>query len=594
MSSWTTRLRRDLTGLLALVIAVTLVVTLGQSHSQVATSYNAAGPKVLLWLAQLLDGLLPRLPRRDGETISLVGLGLLLTACAGLFYCVWRLSRNRIVSLGAAFLLGAQPLARVALLAPAGLGDLLDMALLSWLLAVAAGPRHRSSRFPNRPPLPARPALVALFALGLVGSPAAMTLPVAVLLFDLFFQREPGRRPLERDWRAYAPHLIFFGFAGILDHLPRLLDLVAAPATLDLGPGGRLVAAFGLVDADSAWLVLLAVLLLLGALALGLLELLFDLGRRRLTLPWIGFAGGMLFLGWFFGPATSLHDQGCWRAALGPVLVLPVLAWRLVMRVLPVAPEAAPVWRPGWDDHLHGLDLRPLPDLAGLPVAPRLEDWTAPDQGMRLDWQPLPSPAASLAAASTYGPELRAALERIGHRAVGSGRPSAGLDPVIAEELVAPRLGSSRCALLLVPSTSPYPAFVAERVGELIVVEQLEGERPGFPELAGLDNLRLFEQDGRRPWPSRDASVDLILVAGAAEKLPVRLLQVVLGEGRRVLAPGGRLVLDYPIFERAAEDANVLPLATLEGFIELADLRQVRRLERADRQVFELAARGEG
>ncbi len=589
MSSWTAKAKRDGTSLLVLAIGVVSCAVFLPRLEPVSTSSPSPGAKPFYWALQGIDRLLPAL-NAPGGPISATALAVLLVAAFGLFYCVWRTGRNRIVALGAAFLLAVHPLARAALASPAGLGDVLDMAILCWALAIAAGPRLRSSRFPNRPPRPMSRALLALLGFGLLTAPEATWMPAIVVLFDLFFQREPDRSALERDWRGYAPHLLLLGLGGLLEAIPRLLGLVAAPPSLGFDHGERLAAVLSPAQADSIWLTTVAAAFMMIATLIGLTELLFTLGRRRTTLPWIGFAGLLLLLTWFLDTGSGLYTERAWRGFLGLAMLLPVLAWRVVVRLLPPETAAPPPRSPGWDAQIARIGLQPLPDLAPVAAAPRLEDWVEDRQGMRLDWRPLESPEKTLEQQAPYTPELQAALQRIGRRAQDAApRP---FDAALARERLAPRLGADRAALLLVPSASPYAAFVAERAGEVILIEQIDGEQGGFPELAGLDQVRIFEQDGRRPWPSRDASIDLVLIADVAERLPARLLQAQLEEAQRVLTGEGRLFLSYPVFERSGADSNALPLATVEGFIELAGLRLVERSDGVESHLFELA-RGE-
>lgn len=113
---------------------------------------------------------------------------------------------------------------------------------------------------------------------------------------------------------------------------------------------------------------------------------------------------------------------------------------------------------------------------------------------------------------------------------------------------------------LLLPAASPPPTVVeigcgtgrmsrhvAPRVGRLICCDVArEMLRRAAERLAGAPNVAFLETDGRTLRPLPDASVDLVFSAVVLQHVPRAVAASYVADARRVLRPGGRLLLHVP------------------------------------------------
>ncbi|MFT7616903.1 MAG: hypothetical protein ACI97A_000533 [Planctomycetota bacterium] len=549
--------RRDLSGwvLLALALALVAMITPGLGAPP-ESAEPAAGASPLLPLVVYLADSLPSVRTWSGS-VPLFSLGLIWLSALGIFYCTWRLTRNRVVSLGAGLLISIHPLAMRAAFQPAGLRDIVGLAILSWLLVLNAKPRARSTRFPNLPPSASSKPLIALMFLGILTAPGFWIVPLILFAMDIPFHREAGRGAFERNWRSYAPHhfCLFLGFVleftfgstegtvGVIQGVGGFADTCASV----FFPGTE----HGVFSASVVVLVVIA------AAVVGIFEALFDLGRRRLTLPYVAFAG--------FASAVSLIGAiitadarvtgASWVAFIGFAILIPVVAWRMMMSFLPeqdthINLHSLP-HRPSWDEILHNAHLAPVPELANVPAGPRLEDWS---QNI-LTIAPLDEPE-TVAEPVTTRNDLQGALDRLGLSLPVAGDHSAKWDADFYRQELEPFLNPSASVLAFLPSRSPYAAMSAALCRRMTILEQ--GTR-GFPGITGFDNVSLFEYDGRRPWPAGGESSDVIFSMGVLSRIRTPELQGALSEFARILKPNGVAIL---VFQHMGtlDDAESNPL----------------------------------
>ena len=567
--------------LLAATFSIALIVA-SQPGSAGNEAKVTAGALPLLSLLASIDQVFPEVPARSGK-ISILVLLIHFWAALGLFYCAWRLTRNRVVSLGAGFLLAAHPLAWSGLLHSAGLRDLVGLALATWVFALNVAPRTRSSRFPAQPPSAFRKDVFGLLLLGLLSAPGFWIMPILILGMDIAFHREPGRSPLARNWKSYGPYLALVSPFFLVDLIwGASLETIGVAGELSVWPEG-LVAIFlsGREGVFAAAVLVHLIVLMLVVVAV--VEILFDLGRRRSTLPYLSFAAWVL-LGALLGEVLGRNARvtgGSWLAFSGLALAFPVLTWRLVMVLCPLEEQPDNILAehslPSWADLLRRSPLTPLPSLESLPPLISYGDWAPPPQ---VEQSPaLTVPPEARLKENSYSDDLNRALEKIGRGQENSQETDDHWDRDFCSREVETRLVGAKKVLAFLPSRSAYAGVLATTSESLTLVEKRRS-RNGFPELDGLDHVRIFDYDGHYPWPEKDDSVDFFLSVGCLSQLRTPELQGCLKEIRRALKPLGLAVAVFRSVEVASDvDANPLPQETVMAFCAHAGLEV---LETAD------------
>lgn len=580
--------RRDLSCWVLLAMAVVLVSIITPELATPSESADpAAGASPLQYVLVPLAESLPSLRTIDGS-VPIFSLGLIWLAALGTFYCTWRLTRNRVVSLGAGVLISIHPLAIRAAFQPAGLRDIVGLAILAWLLVFNAKPRARSTRFPNLPPSASSKPVIALMILGLLSAPGFWVVPLVLFAMDIPFHREAGRSAFERNWRSYWPHLIcvilglllefFFGSSqqsvGAIDGVRGFVDTNASV----FFPG---------VD-HSAWAASLTLMVVIVATVVGVLEALFDMGRRRLTLPYVAFAGfsaAICLLAAVF-TADARVTGASWMSFIGFAMLIPVVAWRFMMSILPEElPDQfhALPHRPSWDDVLVSTHLTPLPELSGVPAGPRLEDWSQ----HVLTASPPPELEPAKDSATTQH-DLKDALDRLGMSMPTTIKDAVKWDADFCRRELEPYLSPSSSVLAFLPSRSPYAAMSAAMCHRMTILEH--GQK-GFPGIAGFDHVNLFEYDGRRPWPAADSSCDVIFSIGMLSQIRTPELQDALAEFARILNGDGVAILVFKHLDsQHAPEDNPLPTNVAEDFCREAGL-QVESTAEAVEGSFRILAR---
>ncbi len=565
--------RRDLPGWILLALGILLVIQLAPEsmtfRSAIHTGDVTGGASPFLPLFSWLGAFLPSLRTFHGP-LPLVNLGLDWLIALGMFYCVWRLTRNRVVSLGAGFLMAAHPMAIGAMFEPAGLRDLVAMAFIAWLLALNAQPRFRSSRFPNLPPPASSKLKSALMGLGILSAPGVWIAPLLLLAMDIPFHREPGRGPMDRNWRSYLPHGICLVLGLLLEVFWGASAQSVGMTHQVLGFSENLNGLFLGAETSSLWSAWAILFIVIVAVAIGVLEALFDMGRRRLTLPYVGFAGfaaAVAFCASAVSPDARLTG-GAWMAFFGFAVLIPIVGWRILMSFFP--PEepmaVAQPRRLSWPELVAQTGLTPLPDLGAIPPAPRLEEWQQVPLLPGGDSKDLESSGTEEGGRES----LAEALGRIGVSMKGIAEKKPSWDPDFCRQELEPLLTPNTKVLAFLPSRSPYAAMAASLCGSMTILERGDS---GFPGLEGFDHVHLFDYDGRRPWPAPDQSCDLIFSLGVLSQIRTPELQGVLAEFERILSPDGEALLVFKHMDtEGGEDDNPLPVEMAADFCRQAGL----------------------
>ncbi len=474
MSRLSAIVRRDAPGWLLIALGIALVILMAPGPmAPIHTENTSAGASPFLSVFSTLSTWLPSLRSKAGA-IPLFDLALLWLTGLGFFYCAWRLTRNRVVSLGAGFMITVHPMAVAAVLQPAGMRDLVGMMFLAWLLAVDARPRFRSSRFPNLPPAASNKLIVALMFMGILSAPGMWIAPAILLAMDIPFHRERGRGAMERNWRSYLPHAACLVFGFSLDVIFGVGSGAAGIVGGTQGFSGIVGSVFLPGETHGVWVASFTLVLILVAAAIGLVEALFDMGSRRLTMPYVAFAGfaGIVSLAGAALTTDGRLTAGSWMAFSGFAILIPVVAWRLLMSLVPVEEDRRDhrdsCHRPSWGEVLQGVNLTPLPDLTGIPEAPRLEEW----QGGVL----MPADSHPVAAVDPGSPEsgrssLEGALDRLGLTLLPQEPGDSPWDADFFRRDLEPLVSAETSVLAFLPSRSPYAAAVAALSGDMVILD---------------------------------------------------------------------------------------------------------------------------
>lgn len=88
--------------------------------------------------------------------------------------------------------------------------------------------------------------------------------------------------------------------------------------------------------------------------------------------------------------------------------------------------------------------------------------------------------------------------------------------------------------------------FSGQSPARLVISDQSQAQLDTAQSTFGIDGAEYLLLDAQGAFPFPDACFDLILAIMLLNELPTGVLQVALGESRRVLRPGGRLLAAVP------------------------------------------------
>jgi hypothetical protein len=518
-------LRRHLPTLSLLAGATLLVHALPSGVAEdlpPAESVSAQGLPLRSLLLGLARGL-PDLGTFEGDRI----LAALLAAVAsvGLFFAVWRLTRNRAVSFAAALLAASQP-ALIGLAAKNSESAVLAAAFLataSWALAIQARPHPASPRFPNRPASRFRGGVLLLLLLAVTSTPGGFLLFPLLLLADLIFARDAHRE--ERAWASYLPYALVAGLGWFW--------------SLGFPEGGGLTPSEAwrllLLPSRGAAELLGVALATAGTLAAGILlfaDVGLRMGERRTLIRFGAFGFGWTTLGvfglWPWAKAAPLEALA--TLGLGLMVFVAAAAWRLVNALLPpFAEEGQPRPRPqipAWSELRAHFDLRPLPAIELAPAA------AEGPLDAELAAKPSPPPR----------PPLVSLLARIESPTLGV---EEGLSLARFREEVRPLIPEGGRLLEFTPHGrfSPYSGILSALGGSTtLLVPTRDGGEPAseeFRDISGVE-VRGVRDDG--DWVLGSVEADFVLFAFGVGTIDAEAARRTLERLVGCAAPGARIV----------------------------------------------------
>ena len=474
----------------------------------------------------------------DAGTEVIVAL-LAFAAGVAAFLGTWRLTGNRIVSLGCGLLYCLHPTMVSSARHSRGVADVLVALFVAVAFVLVARGRRRSSRYPNRPATLISLELIALVFLATLTVPAAWTVALFVLLFDSTFSR--GTRAFDVDVKGHgvllavsALQLLWIGSAG--ETTPISSDVVPASWT------GRLVFAVGLRGDLWTGPIVAAAALVVGV-AFAAMDIVKGTGRRRTIVRSVGFATAWIVVAMLSLAIVSSHTGAPAAATLGLCLAIPTLFWRLGTALIPPQ-DATPVYCDApapWDV------VRGRVELVPMPVAEVMGD---------------PAATISRSSSSSFAPHLldptlRAALERLGRDAVErpahvATRARRRLSDAAFDRLVRPHLDPGHHVLGVAVGRNPHATQLAMSAARFTLwrLDPEDGGGGGLGELGEMAGITVVES-GAVVTELETGVVDLAVVVGVFRSTPTSRIGAVLVEIRRLLREPGIVVMTFASLEHA-------------------------------------------
>lgn len=500
------------------IVAVHAIGVAGRRDVPLEGTDVTAGPYPLLRLLAAFESGMPVI-----GSLQVGALCLLLCAAAGFLMAAWRITRNRIVATAATVIFAAHPAAVAATHDPAGVRDVALALVLAWALALAARPRGRSPRFPNRPPTPAPPRLAVVLLTAPLVAPLGWLAAPFCFVFDLVHGAREGRSRRDVWLPGYAVHgvavVLGVGLSMLYAPSPDVVERLAngTASTFTSGLAGVLTVR----HADDLPLVLrLAVwAMTLFGLGLAALDVTTGIGRRRTLIPHLAFCGATSVLA-AAGPLVT-GEVGVRPAAAvsaaGLALLLGALFWRVAHVLEPDHDEAPSAVGPSWSVLRNQVVLEPLP--------------------------PLPEPLEP-AATDEAAPKTR--LERLEGLVASLRQPmaSADRDRDAIDAFVRSFAAERHHVLAVSLPGSPWASALASGAAGIsfAVAPMRDGARN---ELEGAPGVMAFPRD-ELPWPVADGAVDALLAVDAFDDLEAEALAPYLRELLRALKAGGHGLVACP------------------------------------------------
>lgn len=309
-----------------LLIALSLLVPV---HATLVRSRGGPGvceepgpyPLASLWVGLFESS-------ESANSIFSMRYGVVLATSVLMSLGLWRLTRNRLVSLSAGALFLLHPLTVQMVVNGEGIVELLSAAFAAWVFCLHAGPRFRSPRFPNRRPTPFAWPTFAVCAAASLATPLAWTLPLLLIVMDLTFDRERGGAWFEREWSGYLRYAVLIPISLALQIFDQGSDAqsIFGPAQL-LSP--RLAIEWPVLAGLLTWPLLVV------GLFCFLLDQMSNVGARRTLLRFAGFASAWFLISAIVGPilARDLPASGALTGQLAVHVGLSVLFFRVATRL---------------------------------------------------------------------------------------------------------------------------------------------------------------------------------------------------------------------------------------------------------------------
>lgn len=486
---------------------------------------------------------------------------------------------NRIVSFLAAALAVAHPLAAPPLLGADALAH--ASAFLFCMATLWARERGWKAWRDARAPIRHEILALGFYVLALLSGPSAFSVPLLMLIADgAFHAREPAGARRE----VFAIAVLYTVVAFALWHYDR-------PSARDWHGtagdfGSRAAALFLLpIEGPGAWAI--AVALVAAAAAA------FALGRRslrahpRFVLLYAGFGLGWFVLGelpTFFGCVPRAAHASL-LSLVGPGLILPAAAWRVVLGLVP-KPAAAGRALPVFDAEAAAARLPPasVARHSGLPAGSRAayaagEAATSPaavkasveaavgaavEAAVAAAGRALraAAPGSAPAPATTppgsryaaewdrYEAEWSAKAAAEGRRVLGEEWSDRDLEQNLFENYCRPHLAPHFRVLEIGQGGGKFTAMIAPEVARVVCVDVSPGMlKRAKKDLAAYPNVDYVLADGRGLPAFSSGVVDFAFAYDVFVHLDQEDIFIYLQDLRRVLRPGARAVISFANLE---------------------------------------------